>query len=120
MMKTALLLVTVIGCSPGDEPSGKTPPPWGVPIMGGSMIVSHDNVAVISDPDRDRVVMIDLASKEVLADVALPGDQPGRLVEDAAGRIHVALRHGGSLLTFGSARSDQILARRPACAEPSG
>jgi mono/diheme cytochrome c family protein len=120
MMKTALLLVTVVGCSSGDEPSNTPPPPWGVPITGGTMIVSRDNTAVVSDPDRDRVVMVDLATGAVVAEVALPNDEPGRLTEDAAGRIHVALRRGGGIVTFASARSGQILYRRATCPEPRG
>ena len=120
MMKTGLLLVTVLGCNPGDEPSENPPPSWGVPITGGTLIVSRDSTAVVSDPDRDRIVMIDLATQGVLADVALPNDEPGRLVEDAAGRIHVALRRGGGVVTFGSGRSGEILYRRATCPEPRG
>jgi len=120
MMKTALLLVTVIGCSSGDEPSSTPPPPWGVPITGGTLLVSRDQAAVVSDPDRDRVLMVDLATQAVLAEVALPNDEPGRLVEDAAGRIHVALRRGGGVVTFASGRSGEILYRRATCPEPRG
>ena len=122
MMKTGLLLVlvTVIGCGPGDDPSDNAPPSWGVPITGGTMIVSRANTAVVSDPDRDRVVMIDLATQGVLAEVALPNDEPGRLVEDAAGRIHVGLRRGGGVLTFASGRGGEILYRRATCPEPRG
>ena len=120
MMKTALLLVTVLGCTPGEEPSENPPPPWGVPISGGNLYVTRDGAAVISDPDRDRIVMVDLATQNILAEIPVPGDEPGRIVEDGAGRVHVALRRGGALLTFTSGRSAEVLARRSVCAEPSG
>jgi mono/diheme cytochrome c family protein len=120
MMKTALLLVTAIGCAPGDDPAQDPPPPWGVPISGGNLHVTSDGAAVIADPDRDRILMIDLATQGVLAEVSLPGDEPGRIVEDGQGRVHVALRRGGAILTFSSGRSAEILYRRPACSEPRG
>jgi hypothetical protein len=46
-------------------------------------------------------------------------DEPGRLVEDAAGRIHVALRRGNSVIDYDS-KTGQILGRRAACNEPRG
>jgi mono/diheme cytochrome c family protein len=122
MMKTALLLVTAIGCSPGDgeDPSDTPPPPWGAPISGGNLLVTRDGAAVIADADRDRILMIDLATQGVLGEVAVPGDEPGRVIEDGSGRVHVALRRGGALLTFSNGRSSELLARRSICAEPRG
>ncbi len=117
MNKTILLpLVLVVGCSE----HGQTPEPFGVPITGGTMMVSRDGSrAVVADPDRDRILQIDLGTDAVLSETALEaGDEPGRLVEDAAGRIHVALRRGGALLTLDAAGA--IVARRAACAEPRG
>ncbi len=115
-MKTLLPLVLVCGCSE----HGQTPEPFGVPITGGTMMVTRDGSrAVVSDPDRDRIVQVDLAKATILSDTPLdPGDEPGRLVEDAAGRVHVALRHGGALLTLDAAGA--ISFRRAACAEPRG
>lgn len=117
MKKTILLpLVLVVGCSE----HGQTPEPFGVPITGGTMTVSRDGTrAVIADPDRDRILQIDLGSETVVSDTALEtGDEPGRVVEDAAGRFHVALRRGGALVTLDAAGA--IVSRRPACAEPRG
>ncbi|HWO22164.1 MAG TPA: c-type cytochrome [Kofleriaceae bacterium] len=121
MMKTALLLLTAIGCTPGDDPTeNPPPPPWGVPISGGNLVVTRDGAAVIADADRDRILMIDLATQGVLGEVAVPGDEPGRVLEDGSGRVHVALRRGGALLTFTNGRSSEMLARRQICAEPRG
>jgi len=121
MIKTALLLVTAIGCSTTEEDPSETPPPsWGVPISGGNLLVTRDGAAVVADPDRDRIVMVDLATQGILGELAIPGDEPGRLIEDGAGRVHVALRRGGTLLTFTNGRSAQVLYRRQVCAEPRG
>src|SRR5262245_3010143 len=109
MTKTALLLVTAIGCTPGDEPSENPPPSWGVPISGGNLLVTRDGAAVIADADRDRILMVDLATQGILGEVSLPDQEPGRLVEDGMGRIHVAMRRGGALFTFTNGRSGQIL-----------
>jgi mono/diheme cytochrome c family protein len=120
MMKTALLLVTAIGCSPGEEPEGNPPPPWGTPISGGNLHVTRDGVAVIADADRDRILMVDLATQGILGEVAVPGEEPGRIIEDGAGRLHVALRRAGAVVTFTNGRGSQILHRRQVCGEPRG
>src|SRR5215208_1223411 len=104
MMKTALLLVTAIGCTPGEEPSENPPPSWGVPISGGNLYVTRDGAAVGADPDRERILMVDLATQGILAEVPVPDDEPGRVVEDGAGRLHVARRRGGAVLTLTSGR----------------
>jgi hypothetical protein len=91
-------------------------------ISGGTLRVLADGVtAVAADPDRDRLYVVDLAGQR-LAGPAVelqPGDEPGRLVEDAAGRVHVALRGGNALVTIDPA-SGRILGRRAACAAPRG
>ncbi len=108
----------LIGC----HSEGRTPPPWGVPMTGGTMLVTRDGThAVIADPDRDRIVSVDLVTRAVTSELALtPGDEPGRVIEDGAGRIHVALRRGGSLLTLANATTGEVLVRRYACTEPRG
>lgn len=115
-MKTLLPLVLVCGCSE----HGQTPEPFGVPITGGTLMITHDGSrAVVADPDRDRILQVDLASEDVISETPLEaGDEPGRLVEDAAGRVHVALRRGGALLTIDA--TGAIVDRRAACAEPRG
>ncbi len=81
------------------------------------MLVTHDGKhAVIADPDRDRLMVVDLGSQDVKESPLTTGDEPGRLIEDAAGRIHVALRRGGALLTMDGSK----ITRRAACAEPRG
>ncbi|HEX4335652.1 MAG TPA: cytochrome-c peroxidase [Polyangiaceae bacterium] len=98
--------------------SALTAPP---PISGGTLLVNHDgSLAIASDPDRDRVSVVRIDTATVLFTVALLlGDEPGRLVEDAAGRVHVALRRGGALVTIDT-RTGAILARRAVCGAPRG
>lgn len=122
-MKSLCFLVVAVGCTePGESPPPNPPPPWGVPISGGNLIVTRDGAhAVIADPDRDRILGVELASGRVVAEIPLrPLDEPGRLIEDGAGRIHVALRRGGALVTLASATSTEPAQRRSVCAEPRG
>jgi hypothetical protein len=95
-----------------------TPPP---PVSGGNLLVTHDGAfAVVADADRDRLVVVDTASSKVVADLALTlGDEPGRLVEDAAGRVHVALRRGGAVVTLDLSNL-KLVERREACGGPRG
>jgi DNA-binding beta-propeller fold protein YncE/mono/diheme cytochrome c family protein len=95
-----------------------TPPP---PISGGTLLMARDGVtAIAADPDRDRVSLVDLTNSRVLAQIPLePGDEPGRMAEDAAGRVHVALRSGGAVVTIDLA-TRAITERRQVCGSPRG
>ena len=72
------------------------------PLTGGTLLALSDGkTAVASNPDRDQVSFVDLTTNTVRATTMLmPGDEPGRLVEDGAGRVHVALRRGGAVATL--------------------
>ena len=102
----------------GPTITATTPPP---PISGGTLIgLQTGSIAVASDPDRDALYIVDTSGAALLKTVALQaGDEPGRLVEDGAGRVHVALRSGGALVTV-DPTSGTILARRAACPAPRG
>jgi cytochrome c len=91
------------------------------PVSGGTMWLSLDGTtAVVSDPDRDFVSLVDIAKATVRAQVALSAhDEPGRIVEDGAGQVHVALRGAGSVATI-SLATGQLVARQAVCAEPRG
>ncbi|MGZ3454643.1 MAG: c-type cytochrome [Polyangiales bacterium] len=96
----------------------KAPPP----ISGGTLIVLADaKTAVASDPDRDRVYIVDTgattpAPKEI---VLQEGDEPGRLIEDGHGKVHVALRRAGMIATIDVATGN-VDGRREVCAAPRG
>jgi cytochrome c553 len=103
---------------PATPVTATTPPP---PISGGTLIVTRDGTkAIASDPDRDLVTVVDLASQTVTFTIALQtGDEPGRLAEDGAGRVHVALRGAGALATI-DPLGGSVLARRTVCPAPRG
>ncbi|AUX27828.1 cytochrome C peroxidase [Sorangium cellulosum] len=93
------------------------PPPA---ISGGTLLIARDgHTAVAADPDRDRLWIVDLDGGEPVAVPLAAGDEPGRLVEDASGRVHVALRRGGALVTVDLA-TRAIVARRDVCRAPRG
>jgi hypothetical protein len=90
------------------------------PISGGTLLVTADGkTAVAADPDRDQVYLVDIASKSVRTTVLQPGDEPGRLVEDGAGRVHVALRRGGAVVTI-DPKTATVTARQAVCPAPRG
>jgi hypothetical protein len=91
------------------------------PIAGGTLtITGQGHRAAVSDPDRDQVVVADLDAMAILATIALQrGDEPGRIVEDGAGRLHVALR-GGRAVAVLDATAQTVLARLPVCVHPRG
>jgi len=94
-----------------------TPPP---PISGGTLLVTRKGTVVASDPDRDAVYVVDPAAMTLLFAIALQaGDEPGRLAEDGAGQVHVALRGGGALVTL-NPDTGVVVARRAVCPAPRG
>jgi Cytochrome c len=102
----------------GPTVTASAPPP---PISGGTLIgLRSGSIAVASDPDRDAIYVVDTSGAQVLQTIALQtGDEPGRLVEDGVGRVHVALRSGGALVTIDPG-SGSIIARRSVCPAPRG
>ncbi|MDW8245870.1 MAG: cytochrome-c peroxidase [Sandaracinaceae bacterium] len=95
------------------------PPQALPPISGGTLFVNEYDIAVVSDPDRDRVVVVDLARRRVQGQISVPQGEPGRIAEDGNGRFHVLLRGTGELLSFDPERLDQAQ-RRPLCRYPRG
>ena len=91
------------------------------PISGGTLLITKDGTtAVAADPDRDAIYVVDLNAAALTYTMALqPGDEPGRLAEDGAGRVHVALRSGGALVTIDPSTGTTV-ARRDVCPAPRG
>lgn len=102
----------------GPTTVASRPPPA---ISGGTLLVTRDGArAIASDPDRDAIYIVDLAKGALSATIALPtGAEPGRLAEDGAGRVHVALRNGGSLVTI-DVNAGMPIANRHVCPAPRG
>jgi hypothetical protein len=109
------------GGSPGNPPPTPTAAVEPPAISGGTLLVMQDGTtAVAADPDRDVVWIVALGTRTLLHQVALQaGDEPGRVVEDAAGHVHVALRHGGALVSI-DPKAGTVLARREVCPAPRG
>lgn len=95
----------------------KSPPA----ISGGTLAVTADGaLAVAADPDRDRVSIVDLAQGQLVQTITLePGDEPGRVVFDDRGHVHVALRGAGAVVAIDLASGD-VVARRDVCGGPRG
>jgi len=91
------------------------------PVSGGTLLATRDaKWLVAADPDRDRIYFVDAQARSLSHVRQLqPGDEPGRLIEDAAGRIHVALRSGHVLVSLGR-EPDSPITRRAICDLPRG
>ena len=91
------------------------------PLSGGTLLLLADaSTAVAADPDRDLVYVVNLDQHVVHATITLsPAEEPGRLVEDAHGMVHVVLRRGGAVLDLNPI-AGSILGRRPVCSMPRG
>ena len=118
MSKLVAIALFAAACGTTTKPASDPPPTWGVPITGGTILATKDNQrVVVADPDRDRLMVVELAAGTTTEVALQAGDEPGRLIEDAAGRIHVALRRGGAVVTL---QGTDLVARRAVCAEPRG
>ncbi|MFO0553524.1 MAG: cytochrome c [Polyangiaceae bacterium] len=91
------------------------------PLSGGTLtVINGGQRAILSDPDRDRVVIVSLETYNVENVVELAaGSEPGRSVEDDAGLVHVALRSAGAVVTIAPETGELLLAT-PVCAAPRG
>jgi hypothetical protein len=87
------------------------------PLSGGTMAASQGR-AVISDPDRDLLYVVDVAKKSASSIVLTPGDEPGRVVS-AGSRAFVVLRGSGELATL-DLGTGQLRTRTRVCAAPRG
>jgi len=107
----------------GQAFQSQTPP---VPIAGGTLltILTQDgaSLALASDPDEDVIRVVSLDQNKELGKVVLQaGDEPGRLVADGAGRVHVVLRRGGAIASLDVSKAGATLAqRRNVCSAPRG
>jgi mono/diheme cytochrome c family protein len=98
------------------ERATHTPPP----IAGGTLTVSLDgSYTLVSDPDLDRLVLVDSSRSERAVTALEPGDEPGRIAEDDRGLMHVVLRGAGAIATYDPV-SRAVVSRKAVCAMPRG
>jgi mono/diheme cytochrome c family protein len=125
LLGAAIAAGTAIACSGAtpdlpDDPNplrtAAKPPP---PISGGTLHVTPEGLAIAADSDRDVVWLVDLATQAIRKVALQPGDEPGRVAVDGAGRAHVALRGAGAIASIDLA-TGKVVARAPVCAAPRG
>jgi mono/diheme cytochrome c family protein len=105
---------------PVDERPATTSTVKPVPISGGTLSVLADgSAAIVADPDRDSVSIVDLTTQVVRTIALQAGDEPGRSVEDGNKRVHVALRGSGAIAVIDTV-SATLLERRAVCKAPRG
>jgi mono/diheme cytochrome c family protein len=103
--------------APDEVVSAAAPPPA---ISGGNMIATRDERAlVVGDSDRDVVWVLRPDATVVHRVELASGDEPGRLVEDNAGRVHVVLRGAGQIATVDLA-TGALVRRVRVCPVPRG
>ncbi|HEY6725769.1 MAG TPA: cytochrome-c peroxidase, partial [Polyangiaceae bacterium] len=90
-----------------------------LPISGGTLAISDAGMAVASDPDRDRVFLVELATRRVTPIETPHRAEPGRVVIDPSGRAHVALRATGEVWSIDLSRRE-VFATRSVCPAPRG
>lgn len=115
---------SVIPPTPGPQPTfskqavslDNAPPP----ISGGTLEIAPDGHTVVaSDPDRDRIYVVDLPSRTVKFDIPLAaGAEPGRVAIDSHNVAHVALRGTGGLASLDL--STGVKRERAVCSAPRG
>src|SRR6266542_1474841 len=103
-----------------DEPVVVANPPPPAVSGGTLLILAQGHRAAVADPERDHVVIVDLDQLAVTATIALQkGDEPGRLVEDGSGLLHVVLRGSGAVATIDPTAGKE-LGRQLVCGDPRG
>jgi hypothetical protein len=91
-----------------------------VAISGGTLSIAPDGkFAVASDPDRDRVYVVNLETQAVHPVQLARGAEPGRVVVDRDGVAHVSLRSGGELVAIDVDHA-RVLRSAAVCQHPRG
>lgn len=91
------------------------------PLSGGTLLVTRSGrLAVVSDPDRDRILTVDIEVGTVTRTIMTTrAAEPGRAVEALDGRIFVVLRSSGQILSFDPTVGDEPTLTS-VCAAPRG
>jgi DNA-binding beta-propeller fold protein YncE len=92
---------------------------YAAPVAGGTLSVTRDDVAIVADPDRDRVFLVDLGTHAVRDIAVEPKDELGRVAVGPPGVAYVVARRGGALIALDLA-AGTVQRRVPVCAAPRG
>ncbi|MFK7988936.1 MAG: hypothetical protein AB8I08_23160 [Sandaracinaceae bacterium] len=108
---------------PGPRPDPDAPLPEALvtdaPLLGGTMAELADGTLAIVDVSTGLVARVDPTTGVIVASTNVPRlDGPGRLAEDADGRLHLVLRASGELLTLDADLEE--VTRRAVCQAPRG
>ena len=107
------------GCPPVDQPVTLSPV-RPQPLAGGTLLITKSgHTALVSDPDRDRVMVVDLKTTAVITIPTGEAANPGRAIEDGAGVVHVLLRNTGTMLNIDPTDA-QAWTTSPVCEQPRG
>lgn len=90
------------------------------PTLGAAtLIVTPSGAAVGTDPDRDRVMVVDVDAGAVREVPLTKGDEPGRVVADGEALVHVVLQRAGAIASIDVA-TGEVRERRSVCPAPRG
>lgn len=122
------VLVLVGACAPAEQPAAPTPDAPAraarqstAPLLGGTVTAaSGGQFAVVSDPERDLIYIVDVAGRSIRGTLRLAkGSQPTRGAEDGKGNVRVVLRGTGEIATV-ALGSASLLRTEAVCPEPRG
>lgn len=132
MLRLPLVVVcfAVVACGPERDPGSPVSDQSvsvprlrtaNTPLFGGTVtLAGGGDFAVVSDPERDLIHVVNVPDQRVVGQVSLPrGSQPTRGVEDGRGNVRVILRGTGQLATIRVA-SASLLRSESVCPEPRG
>jgi hypothetical protein len=91
------------------------------PISGGTLGVTHDGALIVAaDPDRDRIILVDVERGTTIVRELPQGAEPGRVaIDDSTHFAHVILRGTGEVASVDLAGTHAI-SRRAVCVAPRG
>jgi mono/diheme cytochrome c family protein len=106
---------------PVDERPASTASVRPTAISGGTLLVAADSTAaVVSDPERDTISVVDLSTLAIRQTIQLEaGDEPGRAVEDSDHFAHVVLRGSGTIAVVNTLTGN-LVTRHAVCKAPRG
>lgn len=95
-MKKVLATLTLLAAAVACEPPARTIEAGTSPASGALAVTRDNGRILIADEDRDQLVILNRATKEITGTVAL-GDAPAHVVELSDGSAAVTTRYGNTV-----------------------